>query len=82
MDIRGKVTHSSLDSTIERTAIRKVSTQTHPRGADATIARWQGQQVVDAETGVFVVGGQFLFEWISIKPMQREAWTVVIIRQS
>lgn len=41
VDIRGKVTHSRLDSAIQRTTIRKVSTQTHPRGADATIARRQ-----------------------------------------
>ncbi len=41
VNISGKVTHSRLDTTIQRTAIRQMPAQTHPRRADAAIARRQ-----------------------------------------
>lgn len=60
MDIRGKVTHGGLNPAIESTAVRKVSTQTHARGANATITGWQREQVIHAQSCVLVVGSQFL----------------------
>jgi hypothetical protein len=60
MNIRRKVTHTRLNPRIQGTAIRQMTTETHTRCTDATIARRQREEVVDAQTGVFVVGGQFL----------------------
>lgn len=46
MNVGSKVTHSRLDPTIQRTAIRQMTTQTHTRRADAAIARRQREQIV------------------------------------
>lgn len=60
MDIRGKVTHGRLDPTIERTAIGEMAPEAHSSCAYAAIARREREQIVDRETGVLVVGSQFL----------------------
>jgi hypothetical protein len=57
MNISSKVTHRRLNPTIQRTPVRKVTTQTHTRRANTAIARRQREQIVYRETGVFVVGG-------------------------
>lgn len=60
MHIRRKITNRRLYPAIQRTAIRQMSAQTHPRRAHPSIACRQGQQVVHRQRGVLVVGGQFL----------------------
>lgn len=62
MDIRRKVADSCLDPTIQRTAIRKMSTQTHTRGAYPAIASWKRQKVVDTKRGILVVSFKFLYK--------------------
>lgn len=62
VDIRRKVTHSRLDPTIEGTAVRKMSTQTHASGTDPAIASGQREEVVHTQTSVLVIGGQFLLQ--------------------
>jgi hypothetical protein len=42
-----------------------MAAEAHARGADAAIAGVEGEKVVDAEAGVFVVSGQFLLQWVS-----------------
>lgn len=61
VDVRREVTYRGPDPAVERAAVREVSAQTHARGADPAVAGWQGEEVVDCEGGVFVIGGKFLY---------------------
>jgi hypothetical protein len=65
VNIRGKVAHCRLDPAIERASVSQMAAEAHARGADAAIAGVEGEKVVDAEAGVFVVSGQFLLQWVS-----------------
>lgn len=60
MHIRREITNRRLDPAIQRTAIRQMTPQAHPRRAHPSIARRQRQQVVHRQRRVLVVGGQFL----------------------
>lgn len=60
MNIRGKVTHTSLDPGIQGTAIGQMTPKTHTGSTDTAIACGQGQKIVHTQAGVFVVSRQFL----------------------
>lgn len=60
MDVGCEIADSGFDATVESAAVRQMSTQTHARGADSAVASLQREQIVDAERGVLIVGGDFL----------------------
>ena len=60
MQIRRKVTTRRPNPLIQRRSVRQMSAETHPRCTDRAGAGAKRQEVVYAETGVFVVGGEFL----------------------
>lgn len=62
MDIRGKVTHARLDPAIQRATIGQMTTQTHARGTNLSIASGQRKQIIHAETSVFIISGKFLID--------------------
>lgn len=63
MDVGCKVAHGGADAGVQRAAVRQVAAETHARGADAAIARGQGEERVDAQGGVFVVGRDGLVDF-------------------
>ena len=66
MDIRGEVANRSLHSLVKRSAVSEVTTKTHACGTDGTSTRGHGEQVVDCQGGVFVVGLELLLDLPSI----------------
>lgn len=60
MNIRRKITHTRLHPLIQRTPVRQMPTQTHPRGPNLPIARRQRQQIIHRQRRVLVVRRQLL----------------------
>lgn len=60
VDVRRKVAHSRLDAAVQRTSVRKMTTQAHTRCAYPAIASGQGEQVINAQRSILVISGYFL----------------------
>jgi hypothetical protein len=60
MNIRREIANRGVNPLIQRTPIRKMSTKAHPRRANPSGARWQREQVVDAQRRILVVRGELL----------------------
>ena len=58
--ISSEIAHGRPHPPIKRAPESQMPAQTHPRRADAAIARFELGEAVDAEGRVFVVGGDFL----------------------
>ena len=58
--VGSKVAHRRSHPPIESAPESQVSTKTHTRRTDPAVARFEVGEAVNAECGVFIVGGDFL----------------------
>lgn len=66
MDVGGEEAHGGLDAGVEGAAEGQVPAQAHARGADAAVACGQGEQRVDGELRVLVVGRDLLGDLVLV----------------
>lgn len=63
VDISSKVAHGGSDPWVQSTTVSQVATEAHSRGADSAIAGLEGEEKVDGEGAVLVVGGDLLCDF-------------------
>jgi hypothetical protein len=62
VDVCCEVADCGADAGVERAAVGEVAAEAHACCADSAIAGFEAFEEVDGEGGVFVVGGELLFD--------------------